>query len=328
MNPENNNELTRIESLLTQGKISDDEAALLVDAIVDSEYGESESTDSEINAPESKDKNASSTHQKQSDIPVPPAPPVPPVSPVPPIPPTPPAPPETPTQVKPSSPPTPQTVSSVSDFFDDSQYSDEQDSDVSDIAQPKQWLTVKLGVGSITIKGISDLSKPVVKNIEGVIHGAIQETNGNYSISGALSDTTIEMPANMGLKLDVAAGEATVSDVAFLKGGNSVGSVQAKRIGGLDFKVEAGELSANALLTSGNHRLRVKAGSAKLELLEGSSLTVAGSCNLGSFKVPEDFSTEHNSIKGKFEGKIGTGSGKLNVKVQAGEVTILKSSEL
>ena len=290
MNPESNNELARIESLLTQGKINDEEAALLIDAIVDSNFNE----------------NNSSDKIEVSEIPMPVEPTPPPI----PKEPTPPVEPQPPLDI----------TSQSKDIKDSENYSSSE-------SEPTQWLSVKVGVGSVKINGKASLSKPVIKRVAGISTQTLQENDGDYSIAGGFSDMTVEMPSGMGLKLNVTAGDATVNNVAFLKGNNSVGGVHATAIGGLDFQVDAGEFTASALLAKGQHRLKLKAGSARLELLEGSSLEVSGTCNLGSFKVPDSFSTEHKSIRGNFEGKIGAGTGNLKVKVQAGEVSIVTAQK-
>lgn len=310
MHQNNSNELLRIENLLEQGKISNDEAELLIEAITELDDADNLQKGNQ----EAYFKNTIQEVPVSSVLSTPALPT--------PAPPTPPAVPKTPTV------PDTSKMNIEVDFSDDaldSGISNDNSDDFSVVkSEPKQWLTVKVSAGSVTIKGVSGLSKPVVKNMNGVSSQSIQENSGAYSITGNFGDTTLEMPNTMGLKLDVSAGEAKVSDVAFLKGSNSVGSVQASRIGGLDFKVDAGEFNASALLDTGNHRLRVKAGSAKLEVLDGSSLDIIGTCNLGSFKVPDTFSTQSNPIKGKFEGKIGSGKAKLKVKVQAGEVRIVE----
>ena len=280
MSQENRTELSRIESLLEQGKINNDEAALLIDALVET----SDASNNPINS--------------DPEIPKQPVPPVPKEA----VPPTPPPAPFSPVDFTNTS--EPQTSES----------------------EPTQWLSVKVGVGSVTIKGKDGLSKPVIKRVAGISTQTLQENNGNYSITGGFSDMTVEMPSSMGLKLNVTAGDAKVKNIAFLKGNNSVGSVSAKAIGGLDFQVDAGEFTASALLTTGQHSLGLKAGSAKLELLEGSSLDVTGSCSLGSFKVPESFSSQHKNLNGNFEGKIGTGTAKLAIAVQAGEIRITEEN--
>lgn len=266
-------ELSRIESLLEQGKINIDEATLLIDAIVET-----------VDAPDNP--MNSEAINSEAITPPPPAP----FSPV--------------------------------DFTKTSVTQTE--------SEPTHWLTATVSAGSITIKGDATLSKPVIEEVHGInIDGSkeLKEENGNYRIDSSFDAMILRLPPNMGLHLSVSAGEAKVTDVAFLKGNNSVGSVQAKRVGGLDFKVEAGDFVGSALLTKGEHRLSVKAGSAKLELLAGSSLDLSGTCNLGSFTVPENFSTKDNPIKGSFQGVIGTsligtGTATLKVKVQAGDVRI------
>ena len=277
-------ELSRVEALLEQGKINNDEAALLIDALV-----------------ETVDTNETSDIPRNLD----------------PLTPKQPTPPE-------AAPPPPAPFSPV-DFTNKSE-SQAAESEPTE-SEPTQWLSVKVGVGSVTIKGKDGLSKPVIKRVTGISTQSLQENNGNYSIAGGFSDMTVEMPSSMGLKLNVTAGDAKVKNIAFLKGNNSVGSVSAKAIGGLDFQVDAGEFTASALLATGQHRLGLKAGSAKLELLAGSSLDVTGSCNLGSFKVPESFSSQQKNLNGSFEGTIGTGpigtsTAKLAISVQAGEIRI------
>lgn len=122
-------------------------------------------------------------------------------------------------------------------------------------------------------------------------------------------DIELKLPKGWGLEVDGKAGEVDVKDVACLRGRVLAGNVELERVHGLDLSVRAGNVEGSLLLTEGQHHLKVSMGNAELKLLEGSNVKVTPHVSLGNV------SPHHPPV-------MGEGRALLDVTVSMGNVEI------
>ncbi|GBF05794.1 hypothetical protein DAERI_060054 [Deinococcus aerius] len=91
----------------------------------------------------------------------------------------------------------------------------------------------------------------------------------------------------------------------------------------LNASVNGGNLRWAGSLAGGNHRLEVNAGNATLHLLPGSSVRFEADVTVGTFKA--DFPTQKSGgfVNTRYHGQLGRGEALLSCRVAAGQVKVV-----
>ena len=302
----------RIENLLRQGKISPEEANKLLKAL--------DNTGDTTSAP-------LTGHGAVPPIPVPPIP----------RPPTPPAPvtPPPPPRAAPAPPVPPVTTSTTT------QSSNAQ------IDGLLNKLSVSITAGDINIRGLpnhkgitahSDNGHlEVIRNGDEVRLVAIGQINDPTEIGWLNTvlktigrnlpvDLEITVPSDFKL-LEIAAlaGDVDVNGVTGrVKVDLQAGDLTLNDAGSFEINAKAGDVKINTTLTDGDSRVTALAGSIKLKLQSGSSVTmkastVAGDVSAKGFILTQ---TEKRITGGSLEGRLGGGRATLECRLTAGDLEI------
>ena len=293
-------EQDRVKALLNEGKISQEEAEGLLEALGDQNEAVSASENA---APEDAFKDAAfdeSVYKRDTqesrvgeaaDVPSPPSPPAPPAQ-------TPPAP-------------------------ADAAPSGEENSEAA------RWVRVVMFAGNLEVRVDERLERPVTEGEvtltrEGENYVVRQVRKGDF-LSNLLSQRNVEvtLPAGHGLELDMKGGNVDLYDVPFLKGKMMAGNLDARALGGICLDMKAGNLDASLKLTEGEHQLDLKAGNGDLRLLPGSSVAVSGEVKAGGVEARGGaFVFERGTVGGSFRGTVGAGRASLKVSQLAGNLEL------
>lgn len=132
---------------------------------------------------------------------------------------------------------------------------------------------------------------------------------------------TLHVPEGFGIGLNGRAGTVKLN-VPYLKGEMRAGTSQARNLKGLDLEMRAGTFEAALLLTEGEHRLDMRAGTATLTLLSGSSVRVTGDVKVGSLNLPDSFTRNDQIAGASFSGTLGVGAAALALQQKAGTLKV------
>lgn len=281
----------RIQALLESGRITEAEADLLFAALDESET----------------QKPADEAAQLQA------APPQQTVQPTPAVIPTPPLPVEAQPPQPPEPPPGPAPIPG---------------------ATPATWTKLLGFCGDLTVQGDPGLSTPVVTGnamLERTPAGYLIRTppGGEEGAKGWLSrlhraagDVEVRLPADMGLELGIAAGDGEVHGVKRIKGNFAGGDFEVSGAEHVDLTVTAGDVTLKLQPRGGEQRLRATSGDVDIIFLAGSSVAVSGSATCGDLDVPPTFTRQGGFPGRKFEGTLGAGEARLDLRLTAGDVDI------
>ena len=288
-------EKDRIQALVDEGKITQQEATLLLEALQDIEY-ESEEV-SEREGTERIDTSKSSNS-------VPPAPP----SGVEPVESTPPRVPEN----APSPTSSARSTQGVA-----------------------RWITVSMLAGDLDVCVDTSLSEPVFEGKAELtrrgddfeIRQRPRQKEGESILDNLLNwvkagDLKVRIPSGYGLEVRSKAGDIDVRGVPYLKGKLLAGDIDAREVGGIDLSLQAGDVDVSLNLLAGEHRLKAMAGDVDIVLLGGSSVTTRGKINAGSLHLEGPFTRQDGTVGGRFEGRVGAGNATLEIDLMAGDVSV------
>lgn len=204
-------------------------------------------------------------------------------------------------------------------------------------AAPLRWLEVNTFAGDIDIKAEPGLTQPVIRegNLEltpeGARAGMFAGDEGQANIMDRLIDgfrnasLKVRIPTDWGVRFDVKGGDIDIEGpVAAVIGTLAAGDLEIKDTRAVDVNVIAGEAEVGLRADSGEHRVRVRVGTAEVRVLPGSSLNVDAGVNIGSIRAP-GLNSVSSGIGMKAAGLIdngGTGSGNLSIEVVTGEAEL------
>ncbi len=135
-------------------------------------------------------------------------------------------------------------------------------------------------------------------------------------------DIEVRIPSGYGLEVKSKAGDIDVEGVPYLKGKLLAGDVKAQEVGGIDLSLQAGDVDVSLYLTKGKHRLKARAGDVDIVILAGSSVTTKGNISAGSLRLKGPFTRQESMTGGRFEGTVGDGAASLEIELMAGDVRV------
>ncbi|MDZ7703239.1 MAG: hypothetical protein U5L04_01985 [Trueperaceae bacterium] len=207
------------------------------------------------------------------------------------------------------------------------------------------WVSVEVLAGNTKVTTDAALGEPVVVS-RGSRGFAMSRQGDRYEVrqtqSGfGLGGVEVKIPANFGVDISSRLGNVTVRGAAAVRGRVTAGNVKVRDTYGIDLVIEAGELDITATLTRGQHRIRSQAGNTSLRLLEGSSLTLTGKMIVGEANLSAPFKLDKNSFRADedddtsfwvkvdkqllgatLSGQLGDGSATLDVSLKAGNLSV------
>lgn len=132
----------------------------------------------------------------------------------------------------------------------------------------------------------------------------------------------VRIPSGYGLEVKSKAGDIDVEGVPYLKGKLLAGDVNAQEVGGIDLSLQAGDVDVSLYLTKGKHRLKAMAGDVDIVLLAGSSVITKGNVSAGSLNLKGPFNRQESMMGGRFEGTLGAGDATLEIDLAAGDLKV------
>ena len=178
---------------------------------------------------------------------------------------------------------------------------------------------VKKDGDDYVIRSVKRDKAPRREGIDGLIDGVGEFVGG---IVGRVGDLDIRIPAGFGVVLDSKSGDVDVRDVPFVKANLLAGDLDLRNVGGIDLSMSAGDVDASLRLTSGEHRIKLSAGDVDITLLEGSSVRVTGGVSMGDMNADEPLAARRTGMGGSLSGQVGGGEAKLELSVSAGDVEV------
>lgn len=201
--------------------------------------------------------------------------------------------------------------------------------------------------GNVTVQGVSGLAEPVVRSGEGVQLnrvGATITVSTNRRIDNPTelewldtvfkalghiipTDIVLDVPAALAiLEVRAVAGNVRVRGVRGRVELESVaGNVDVRDAVEFQLKSIAGNVDVGALLRTGRNTVSVQAGNATVRLERGSSIRLDASSTVGNASARGlQVTRADKSMTGQtMEAKLGDGSSILEVRVTAGNATII-----
>ena len=205
---------------------------------------------------------------------------------------------------------------------------------IADTTQQTQWVKLSGFCGDLSVEADASLNSPVVTGkatLERTPEGdylirtppqAKGESNWLTRLHQAAGDVHVRLPAELGLDLRIAAGDGEVRGVKTVKGSFTGGDFELSEAETLDLTVTAGDVTLKLRPRTGDQRLRATSGDVDVTFLAGSSVTVSGSATCGDLSLPKNFARSGGFIGGNFEGTLGAGEARLELRLTAGDVTV------
>lgn len=194
------------------------------------------------------------------------------------------------------------------------------------------WVKLSGFCGDLKVQSDPTLSSPVVSG-----HAAVERRGADYLIRTppepkggnwlsrlhkAAGNVEVRLPTGLGLELAIAAGDGEVRGVRALRGSFTGGDFEVKGADALDLNVTAGDITLELCPRSGLQRLRAISGDFTLIFAAGSSAVVSGSATCGDLTLPPTFSRSGSFASQRFEGTLGAGDARLELRLTAGDVTV------
>ena len=197
---------------------------------------------------------------------------------------------------------------------------------------PMIWVKLSGFCGDLTVTSDPHLSSPIVDGnalLEHTEAGYLIRTppeskGGNWlqRLHKAAGDVRVRLPAEMGLELGVAAGDGEIRGVKVLKGTFTGGDLDVLEAETVDLTVTAGDVTLKLRPRAGEGRVKAISGDVDVIFLAGTSATVSGSATCGDLDLPPGFTRNGGFANHKFEGTLGAGEARLELRLTAGDVSI------
>jgi len=199
---------------------------------------------------------------------------------------------------------------------------------------PTGWVRLSGFCGDLSVESDPGIGAPVVTG-----HATLERTDTGYLIRTppadreggrnwltrlhkAAGDVTVRLPAELGLDLGVAAGDGDIRGVRALKGNFTGGDFDVDGAETIDLTVTAGDVTLKLRPKSGAGRLKATSGDLNVIFLPGTSAAVSGSATCGDLDMPPGFTRSGGFASHSFEGTLGAGEARLELRLTAGDVTI------
>ena len=195
-----------------------------------------------------------------------------------------------------------------------------------------RWLTIDTLAGDIDVDVDASLDAPVAEGPEGL---SLEPVGDDWVLrierEGFLErlmnsqrdgDLQVRVPAGFGVDLQVKAGDIELRGVPYLRGHVLAGDVLAEGLQAVDFTLSAGDLEIGLTANDGQNRISMKAGDLHVRLEPGSDVAIEGRVSIGDADVPKSFDVSSKGLGKTFEGVVGQGTAKLDIRQSAGDTKV------
>lgn len=138
-------------------------------------------------------------------------------------------------------------------------------------------------------------------------------------------DLDIRIPEGYGLMIDSKAGDVDVRDVPFFKASLLAGDVDAHNIGGVDLSLSAGDVDVSLQVSSGKHRIKATAGDVDVVLIQPSDVQVEAAVSVGDLdiKLPKgSYQRDKQLMGGSASFQLGEGNATLELYLTTGDLEV------
>lgn len=211
------------------------------------------------------------------------------------------------------------------------QTEDKSDKDSEPWTGVTTWANIDMSAGSLRVSVDPTLTEPFLE-CDGHGVSTLDKTEKGWDIfikgkteggrEGRSLSATLRVPARCGVALRGKAGTVSLDGVPYLEGTMKAGTLKASDLCGFNLDMSAGTLQLSARLSKGEHRLDMRAGTAVVTLLPGSSVQVEGDVRAGSLRLPPGFAKNKRIAGADFSGKVGEGEATLNLSERAGTLEL------
>lgn len=162
-----------------------------------------------------------------------------------------------------------------------------------------------------------ELVLPIGWGLDATLQSGDLQAHGIEYVRGEIMSGDVSLEGVDRASLNVYSGDVRAEAVGLLSGAVFSGDVSLNAVRGVDLEVSSGDLEADLYLTEGHHHLRVMSGDASLRLGD-SSVQVEGRVDHG------DLHTDHELLRQKrnFKGTLGAGTAQLKINVNSGDLNI------
>lgn len=199
------------------------------------------------------------------------------------------------------------------------------------------WLVAEAVAADLVVESVATVPEPRLRR---PVEDAVLERHGEgwrLRYRNDLSNWTffgrnrgperieLELPAGMGVHLDVKAGDVRLQGVTHVRGRMLAGDLHVDGAAYVDVDKKAGDLEVRMRPTGGAQRLVAKAGDVDVTFAPGSDVRVSADVKVGDLRVDGDQLQGERSSKGvghRYVGTIGAGSAELTVRLTAGSLRL------
>ncbi len=202
-------------------------------------------------------------------------------------------------------------------------------------AAVRRWLVIEMLVADLHVTPVAGSTEPRLRT---AVDGATLQPEGDgwrlrYRLDGSSwfmgsyspERIEVEVPDELGVELDVKAGDVKLQGVRFVRGRMLAGDLVIDGAEYVDVDKKAGDFSARIRPGWGRQRLISKAGDLDVTLLPGSDVRVNASVKVGDLRVEGAcLGGERHSqgIGHRYQGTLGAGQAELELKLAAGSLTL------
>lgn len=199
----------------------------------------------------------------------------------------------------------------------------------------RRWLVVEMLAADLQVTPVAGSAEP---RLRASVEGATLQPDGDgwrlryrrdgsswWMMGNRPERIEVEVPEELGVDLDVKAGDVTLQGVRFVRGRMLAGDLAIDGAEYVDVDKKAGDFSARIRPKRGRQRLTSKAGDLDVTLLPGSDVRVNASVKVGDLRVEgAGMRGDHQSqgIGHRYQGTLGAGEAELELTLAAGSLTL------
>ena len=201
-----------------------------------------------------------------------------------------------------------------------------------------RWVVIDLLAGDVDVRVDPEIDRPELAEAgEGV---ALEEADDGWRIRqvGRGADGWLDrlidgvtrhvrlrlaVPSGCGVRLAMKAGDVDLHDVPAVAGTLLAGDVEVRGARAVDLEVRAGDVDVELDPAPGLHRLFLTVGDADLRLPTNSDVAVHARVSIGDARADPPLRADGGGIGGTIEGTIGSGEGaRVEIGVKTGDLSV------